>query len=263
EKEQLREKYKAKIVGLLNEHREEHNNLNSKIDISYNYIESHVRAGLYITQAFLPDYWPTSWPVMSSQWFIAHNFVCTFFGADAIILYDWYVDVGEEDAWDPSIEAFISHNHITLNNDEWGGLVLIGVDDAFIIKNVVTGLGDYGFDLWLCNNLKILGNRIQIDALGTSPGNSWELFYAMSLWYGSDNVFAFNTISHKKTNGLFIIGSNENLILGNLIKDNGGYGLYMEGSNDNCITANVFYNNFLDNIYDDSTTNNYRWNWEW
>ncbi len=229
------------------------NTVNSKIKISHNYIESHVRAGIYVTQAFLPEYWLTSWPIMPSQWDITHNFVYTYSIADGIILYDWYVDVGEEDAWDPSIEAFISHNHITLNNDEWGGLVLIGVDDAFIINNVVTGLGDYGFDLWLCNNLKIFGNRIQIDALGTSPGNSWELFYGMSLWYGADNVFAFNIISHKKTDGLFIIGSNENLVLGNLIKDYGGFGLNLVSSNYNRIIANVFLNNFLGNIFDDGT----------
>ncbi|MFW9827966.1 MAG: NosD domain-containing protein [Candidatus Thorarchaeota archaeon] len=239
------------------------NTVNSKIKISHNYIEAHVRAGIYVTQAFLPEYWLPSWPIISSQWVITHNFVYTYSVADGIILYDWYVDVGEEDAWDPSIEALISHNHITLDNDEWGGLVLIGVDDAFIIKNVVTGLGDYGFDLWFCNNLKILGNRIQIDALGTSPGNSWGLFYGMSLWYGFDNVLAINTISHKKTDGLFIIGSNENLILGNLIKDNGGFGLNLVSSNYNRIIVNVFCNNYLGNIEDDSTTNIYLKNWEY
>ncbi|MFX1477754.1 MAG: NosD domain-containing protein, partial [Promethearchaeota archaeon] len=237
------------------------NTVNSKIVISHNYIESLNRAGLYVTQAFIPDFWLTSWPIMSSQWVITHNSVHTFFGADGIILYDWYADVEEEYTWEPSIEAVISHNRVILDNEEWGGMVIIGVDDAYIINNVIRGVGDYGLDLWVCNNLKVFGNRIQIDARGTI-GNDWGLFYGMSLWFGFNNVISFNRITHKEADGLFVLGSNENLILGNLINHNGGYGLYMEASNDNCITANIFYDNLLGNIFDDSTTNHYHWNWE-
>jgi len=233
------------------------NMVNSKIEISYNYIESLIRACVYVIQRFLPNMWPASWPIMSSEWFITHNSLYTFFGADAIILYDFYVDYG---SWEPSIEAEISHNHIILNNEEWGGMVIIGVDDALISDNVITGVGDYGIDLWFCNNLKILGNRIQIDAIGTI-GNEWYSFYGMSLCYGFNNVIAFNIISHKEADGLFVLSSNENLVLGNLIKDNGGYGLNLGASNDNRIIANVFYNNFLGNIFDDGT-NIYWWNWE-
>jgi parallel beta-helix repeat protein len=195
---------------------------------------------------------------MPSQWSITYNSFYTFFGADAIILYDFYIDYG---TWEPSIEADISHNHITLDNEMWGGMVIIGVDDALISKNIITGVGDYGFDFLFCNNLKILGNRVQINALGT-VGNPWGLFYGMGLYECYNNVIAFNRISHADVDGLFVLFSNENLILGNWISGNGGYGLFLLESNDNRIFYNAFYNNDLGNIFDNGV-NTYKRNWEW
>ncbi|MFX1481425.1 MAG: NosD domain-containing protein [Promethearchaeota archaeon] len=233
------------------------NIVNSKIAISNNYIESLVRSCIRVNQMFVPDFWPTTWPIMSSQWVITHNSLYTFLEADGIILFDFYWVYG---SWEPAIEAFISHNHITLDNEMWGGMVIIGVDDAFITDNVITGVGDYGFDFLFCNNLKILGNRVQIDTLGTI-GNPDYLFYGMGLYECYNNVIAFNRISHKETDGLFVLCSNDNLITGNLIKYNGGYGLNLVASNDNRITANVLYKNFLGNIFDGGS-NIYSWNWE-
>lgn len=202
---------KGGAIGIINA-----DNSNSKFEISGNDIEVNFLAGIWVMQMAPPH----------CYWSITHNTIKPSIFADGILLED-YTGAG-------ALRAFVSHNKILFDVIEgFGGIWTSGVRSAFIYRNSISGMGDYGIALAYTDKCTILNNHIS---------NSGGM-------------------------GLALLGSNKNLIIGNYLGNNGFFGLFVPNSpyygesNKNYIMFNTFENNALGNIFD-ACNNKYRGNLE-
>jgi parallel beta-helix repeat protein len=67
----------------------------------------------------------------------------------------------------------------------------------------------------------------------------------------SDNNIIENNNASKNSNGIFIIGGNDNTLRGNTASNNLGYGIMLSNSIGNIISKNNFIRNYKQNTYDD------------
>ncbi|MFX1497303.1 MAG: right-handed parallel beta-helix repeat-containing protein [Promethearchaeota archaeon] len=122
-------------------------NINSKFEIKYNDIETMFIYGIWVWQAGIIV------PPSLSQWKITHNTIRVSSSADGIGLMD-YSSI-------KSLEVVVSHNKIVLDDTEWGGIWIEGLQDAFISNNIIRGTGAYGIGSAFPYNNMILGNNVQ------------------------------------------------------------------------------------------------------
>ncbi|MHA2288789.1 MAG: right-handed parallel beta-helix repeat-containing protein, partial [Promethearchaeota archaeon] len=190
--------FKGGYIGILN-----WDTVNSKIEISNNYIETRGWGGIYIGQFSNPRY--TARPVIpiesSSQWLIAHNSLKVSYSADGIILGD----ISFRSSGIKSIETVISHNKIILDDTYYGGIYTLGLKDAFISNNEIHGTGFYGIECDFAYNNLILGNNIQnVDAFwapiilyyaiycvvvgGSTKTNVWDMWGINNILVGVNNM---------------------------------------------------------------------------
>lgn len=66
----------------------------------------------------------------------------------------------------------------------------------------------------------------------------------------SDNNIIENNNASKNSNGIFIIGGNNNTLSGNTASNNLGYGIMLSNSSRNIISKNNFLRNYKQNTYD-------------
>jgi hypothetical protein len=163
-------------------------NSNSEFEISRNYLETTFLYAIWAWQVGLLT--PSLSP---SKWLISHNTLSVSIFADGIGLMD--------DTSTKSIEAVVSHNKISLDNTEWGGIWTSGLQDAFICNNIICGIGAYGIGCAFPYNNLMLGNNVQnVDA-------SWAPIF---LYRASECVIVGGST---KTNVADIAGYN-NIIVG-------------------------------------------------
>ncbi len=135
----------------------------------------------------------------------------------------------------------IQGNLITVNAVH--GIRLEEVEQARIVGNLIHenmgGIGGYG-----CEQSRVTGNTIQ----GGYDGIWWSACH--------DNEIRWNRISDHERFGMYVWGSNRNLIAGNRVVRSGQSGIETSVSYDNTIKYNyVFENNVYDLKTDDPSNN--------
>ena len=132
-------------------------------------------------------------------------------------------------------------NLITRN--EAHGVRLEDVEQARIVGNVIRenmgGLGGYG-----CQQCSIKGNTIRANYDG--------------IWWSAchDNEIRWNRISDHGRFGMYVWGSNTNLIAMNRVVRSGGSGIETSVSYDNTITSNYAFDNAVYDLKTDDPSNN-------
>ncbi|MFX1326639.1 MAG: hypothetical protein ACFE91_00655 [Promethearchaeota archaeon] len=174
--------FKGGTFGIVNM-----DNINSKFEISRNYIHTEFLYGIWVWQAGI-----MVTPSLS-QWLITHNTLKVSFSADGMGLID--------DLPDKTLEAVVSYNKIVLDDTIFGGIWTAGLRDAFISNNIIRGTGDYGIGCLFAHNNLILGNNVQ------NADVSWA---HIALLRSSECVIVGGST---KTNVLDFMGTN-NLIVG-------------------------------------------------
>jgi len=114
--------------------------------------------------------------------------------------------------------------------------------------------GQFGIELWLCNNNIISGNKMSNNGCGISISGS------------DNNIISGNVVNLNSEHGMSInsifgkISSDKNDIFSNLIKEN-QVGVFVTVSSDNNINRNNFYNNSRDAFFDFSRSTNWNENY--
>ena len=122
------------------------------------------------------------------------------------------------------------------------------------IKGFTFQQGQFGIEIWLCNNNIISDNKISNNGCGISISGS------------DNNIIADNVVNYNSGHGINInsifgkISSDKNDIFSNLIKEN-QVGVFVTVSSDNNINRNNFYNNSRDAFFDFSQSTNWNENY--
>jgi parallel beta-helix repeat protein len=115
--------------------------------------------------------------------------------------------------------------------------------------NIISGNAGIGVDLTTTGNV-VAGNKIGTDASGTVavPNNSGVNLGGNNNTVGGATVAAGNLIADNTTVGVFVNGTNTNLILNNTVTGNQAFGIELFGASATSIQGNTVTGNTLDGV---------------
>jgi len=124
------------------------------------------------------------------------------------------------------------------------GIKLDVVERCNILNNIISG-SYYGIYLEKSSNNTINGNNVSSNGYGV-----W-------LFYSDNNVLANNTVfGCWYQRGIYLTGSNGNILTDNTASNNGEYGIYLHFSNNDTLSDNNASNNGNHGIFLESSDNN-------